>query len=204
MQSLPPPSPPPWTGCLRSGSASRANCGSGRPTRRSGPRPPPYQPSVPEPSRRLDHPNQDAGTGAGRAARAWTGAWRTAAAIPAGAAPGSSTSMRVSAKATRPTTASTCCWPSPPTPTCWMSIRRSRLTATSAARPASPRCCCKATTTRLTCCLRCPPPGPTAESAACARAAALKCLWNGRTGDWLAVVSPHSLRLAVCGMPAAP
>ena len=42
-----------------------------------------------------------------------------------------------------------------PTRTCSTPTRRSRLTATSAARPASPRCCCRASAARSTCCRPC-------------------------------------------------
>ncbi|MGC4050899.1 MAG: hypothetical protein QM757_16150 [Paludibaculum sp.] len=42
-------------------------------------------------------------------------------------------------------------------------IRRSRLTATSEARPASPRCCCRAMPERFISYRPCPPPGRTAR-----------------------------------------
>ena len=50
--------------------------------------------------------------------------------------------------------------PSGPIRTCSMPTRRSRSTATSAARRASPRCCCRATRARSGCCPRCPSAWP--------------------------------------------
>ena len=64
------------------------------------------------------------------------------------------------------------CSRSPPCRTCSTTTRRSRSTATSAAPPASRRCCCRATRASWTCCRPSRAPGPTAASAAFARAAA--------------------------------
>ena len=66
--------------------------------------------------------------------------------------------------------------------TCSTPTRRSRSTATSAARRASPRCCCRATPASSTCCRRCRAPGRTAASPACARAAASRSTSPGRRG----------------------
>ena len=87
-----------------------------------------------------------------------------ATAARAGARPGRSTSGPACTTATTPTK----CWPrrSPATriPTCSTPIRRSRSTATSAARAASSRCCCSRTsatpmaTTKSSCCRRVPRP----------------------------------------------
>jgi alpha-L-fucosidase 2 len=63
-----------------------------------------------------------------------------AAATRDGAAPGSSTSGRASKKPNPPTKTSWRCYASRRSPTCSTRTRRFRSTATSAARPASPRC----------------------------------------------------------------
>ncbi|MGA2773206.1 MAG: hypothetical protein ABSG26_20560 [Bryobacteraceae bacterium] len=82
-------------------------------------------------------------------------AWRMAAARPAGAARGSSTSSRVSRMAALPTSMCWCCCAIPPCRIHSTPIRPSRSTATSAARRASPRCCCKAMPVRSASCRRC-------------------------------------------------
>ena len=97
-------------------------------------------------------------------ARPSSGAWRTAAGTPAGAARGSSISGRACRMASRRTRTIRRCWRSRRCRTCGICIRRFRLTATSAARRASPRCCCRATTAPFTCCRRRRAPGPTASS----------------------------------------
>ena len=58
---------------------------------------------------------------------------------------------------------SACCTPAAATPTCSTPTRPFRSTATSAVRPASPRCCCNRIAAASSCCRRCLRPGPTAS-----------------------------------------
>ena len=123
--------------------------------RRARARPPAHLAAVRAASRRPDHGARHAGAGARPRARRSSAGWRTAAATPAGAAPGSSTSGRASKTASRRRRTTRRCSRSRRCPTCGTCIRRSRSTATSAAPRASPRCCCRATPARSTCCRRC-------------------------------------------------
>ena len=104
---------------------------------------------------RSDHRARHAGSSPRPRARRSNGAWRMAAATPAGAARGSSTSGRGSKTASGRGRTTRRCWRSRRCRICGTCIRRFRSTATSAAPRAWRRCCCRATPARFTCCRRC-------------------------------------------------
>ena len=90
-------------------------------------------------------------------------AYLTAAGIPGGAGRGSSISSPAWKTARRPMKTWSRCLANQLCLICSTPIRHFRSTATSAARPASPKCCCKAMPAKSPCCRPGPPkPGPPA------------------------------------------
>jgi alpha-L-fucosidase 2 len=106
---------------------------------------------------------------------------RTAAAIPAGAGRGSSTSGHACEMQRKHMKTCWLCCESQRIPTSSTIIRPSRSTVTSAAPPDWRRCCCKATPARFICCPPCLKPGRAVLSEACAPAAASRWTSPGKT-----------------------